>query len=126
MAWGARWHLAGFSTLGVLGVLAGCSGGGWFCERQAWRREAQGPCFNGGLVKESAGVVRIKAIQGPGMCGADFPLRVSVLGESGPLGFGDDLRPPGAIPNAGVQPRWPIKPSEAPAQDIPPPSQSRV
>jgi hypothetical protein len=126
MAWGARWHLAGLSALGVLGVLAGCSGGGWFAEREAWRREAEVQCLTAGLVRESAGVVRIRAIQGPGMCGADFPLRVSVLGESGPLGFGDELRPPGAIPNAAAQPRWPTRPSEAPPQEIPPPSQSRV
>jgi hypothetical protein len=126
MAWGARWHLAGFSALGVLGVLAGCSGGGWLAEREAWRRDAEVQCLNAGLVKESAGVVRIKAIQGPGMCGADFPLRVSVLGENAPLGYSDDLRPPGAIPNGAVTPRWPIKPSDPPPQNIPPPSQSRV
>jgi hypothetical protein len=41
----------------------------------------------------------LRPIQGPGMCGADFPLKVSVLGESPILGFADDsLRPPGAIP----------------------------
>jgi hypothetical protein len=60
------------------------------------------------------------------MCGADFPLRVSVLGESAPLGYSDDPRPPGAIPNGAAQPRWPIKPSDPPPQNIPPPSQSRV
>ena len=57
-------------------------------------------CIDAGAVKESAGIVRIKAIRGPGMCGADFPLKVSALGEGGPLGYTDELRPPGAIPNA--------------------------
>jgi hypothetical protein len=62
------------------------------------------------------------------VCGADFPLRVSVLGESAPLGYSDDPRPPGAIPGTTASPRWPIaKPAEPPAEaDIPPPSQSRV
>src|SRR5258708_35465546 len=124
MAWGARWHLAGFSALGVLGVLAGCSGGGWLAEREAWRRDAEVQCLNAGMVKESAGVVRIKAVQGPGMCGADFPLRVSVLGESPPLGYTDDPRPPGAIPGAAPSPRRPIVKGHAlTPRDMPPPSQ---
>jgi hypothetical protein len=128
MAWGVRWYLVGSGALGVLGVLAGCSGGGMFAEREPWRHEAEVQCLTAGSVRESAGVVRIKAIQGPGMCGADFPLKVSVLGESASLGYSDDLRPPGAIPGTATTPRWPIaKPGDAPAaQDIPPPSQSRV
>src|SRR5258707_15200519 len=128
MVWGVRWYLIGSGALGVLGVLAGCSGGNMFAEREPWRHEAEALCLNAGMVKESAGVVRIKAIQGPGVCGADFPLRVSVLGESAPLGYSDDPRPPGAIPGATASPRWPIaKPAEPPAEtDIPPPSQSRV
>ena len=44
------------------------------------------------------------------MCGADFPFKVSSLGVPMALSFGDDLRPPGSIPNAprGTQPRWPV------------------
>jgi hypothetical protein len=133
MLWGVRWYLVGSGALGVLGVLAGCSGGNMFAEREPWRHEAEVQCLTAGMVKESAGVVRIKAIQGPGVCGADFPLRVSVLGESAPLGYSDDPRPPSAIPGATPSPRWPIvKPAQDPhydvpaAQDIPPPSQSRV
>jgi hypothetical protein len=53
------------------------------------------------------------------MCGADFPLKVSTLGESGPLGYSDELRPPGDIPRGAPPPRWPIRPAE-------PPYQSRV
>jgi hypothetical protein len=44
------------------------------------------------------------------MCGADFPLRVTMLGEGGPLGFADDPRPPGAIPTYS-----PAVPPPAPA-----------
>jgi hypothetical protein len=53
------------------------------------------------------------------MCGADFPLKVSTLGESGPLGYSDELRPPGDIPRGAPPARWPIRPAE-------PPYQSRV
>ncbi len=101
-----------------------------FAEREPWRHEAEAQCINAGSVKEGAGVVRIKAISGPGVCGADFPLKVSALGESAPLGYTDDPRPPGAIPGGttSAPPRWPIvKPGDAPAaQDPPPPSVSRV
>ena len=98
MAWGVRWYLVGSVILGVLGVLAGCSGGFIFAEREPWRHEAEVQCLTSGAVKESANVVRIQAIHGPGMCGADFPLKVSALGEGGSLGYSDELRPPGAIP----------------------------
>src|SRR5262245_43555983 len=107
MAWGARWYLVGCVILGILGVLAGCSGGSMFAEREPWRREAEAQCINSGVVKEGAGIVRITAIRGPGMCGADLPLRVSVLIENSALGYSDDLRPPGTIPAGSAQPRWP-------------------
>ena len=112
MAWGVRWYLVGSIILGLLGVLAGCSGGGFFAEREPWRHEAEVQCLNTGTVKESAGVVRIRPIRGPGMCGADFPLKVSILGESGPLGYSDELRPPGDIPRGVAPQRWPIRPAE--------------
>ena len=42
------------------------------------------------------------------MCGAEFPLKVAVLGEGTAMGYGDDLRPPAGIPNASpAQPNWP-------------------
>src|SRR5258707_15747929 len=97
---GVRYYLAGVVVLGALGVLAGCSGGNYFAEREPWRREAEAKCINSGAIREGAGVVRVKAISGPGTCGADFPLRVSTLGESTALGYGDELRPPSAIPAA--------------------------
>jgi hypothetical protein len=136
MAWGVRWYLVGSVVLGVLGVLAGCSGGNMFAEREPWRAEAEAQCINAGAVKESAGIVRIKAIRGPGMCGADFPLRVAALGEGGTLGYSDEVRPPSAIPRAAAQPRWPgnppapsyepspyePQPMPYPARQAPPPS----
>ncbi len=103
MARGVRWYLVGSVILVVLGVLAGCSGGNFFAEREPWRHEAEAQCLGSGAVKEGAGKVRIRAISGPGICGADFPLKVSALGEDTALGYTDDLRPPSAIPNVPIR-----------------------
>src|SRR3954467_9297404 len=90
-------------------ALAGCGHGFFsFEEREPWRHEAELQCLKSGAVKEGAGVVRVKPIDGPGMCGADFPLKVSAIGEgNSAYGYADEIRPPGAIPGA-AQPRWPI------------------
>lgn len=104
MARGVSLYLVGSLALVSL---AGC-GRGFFqtAEREPWRAEAEQACLKTGEVKESTEVVRISPISGPGVCGAEFPLKVSALGESNSsLGYADDLRPPGSI--AG-QPRWPV------------------
>ncbi len=128
---GVPFYLAG--ALGLL-ALAGC--GRSFLhfgeERAAWRHDAEVTCMKSGAVKIGAGVEKMQPIEGPGMCGADFPLKVAVLGESSAMSYGDDLRPPAAIPNApAAQPRWPldepryrppapVRPVEvAPVQSIP-------
>jgi hypothetical protein len=124
-----RWYFLGCVAAG-LGLLAGCSGGSYFAEREPWRHEAEAKCLGAGAVKEGAGVVRVKPISGPGTCGADFPLRVSALSQSTALGFGDELRPPGGIPRGSADmPRWPVAepryvpPYEAPYEPraVPPP-----
>jgi Extensin-like protein C-terminus len=111
MTCGVRWYLVGSL---VLVSLAGCGRGFFSEEREPWRAEAEIACLKSGAVKENAELVRIDPISGPGICGADFPLRVSSLGESnGSFGFADDdLRPPAGIRNA---PRWPIAPPPAQA-----------
>ncbi|MGM4919111.1 extensin-like domain-containing protein [Tardiphaga sp. 813_E8_N1_3] len=95
----------------VLVSLAGC-GRGLFQtqEREPWRAEAEVACLKSGTVKEGADLVRINPISGPGVCGAEFPLKVAALGEaSSSYGFADEtLRPPGGISGAG-QPRWPVQ-----------------
>jgi hypothetical protein len=105
MKCGVRHYLAGTA---VLLALAGC--GRSFLqygeERAPWRHEAEVACLKSGAVKIGTGVVQIQPIEGPGMCGADFPLKVSMLGESAAMSYGDDPRPPEGIPNAS-QPRWP-------------------
>ena len=90
-----------------------------YAEREPWRREAEVACLNSGTVKEGAGLVRISPIEGPGMCGADFPLKVSALGDASALGYGDEpVRPPGSIAAAGraAEPRWPISQQQYPAR----------
>ena len=114
MARGVRLYLVGSV---VLVSLAGC-GRGFFqsAEREPWRAEAEVACLKSGAVKESAEVVRIDPISGPGVCGAEFPLKISALGEAiSSYGFADeDLRPPA---NIGNQPRWPV--SQPPQQGYP-------
>ncbi len=93
----------------VLVALAGC-GGGWFAQqREPWRHDAEVACLQSGQVKVSAAVAQLPAISGPGMCGADFPLKVAALGESSVLGFADELRPPAPIPQYA-----PARPATAP------------
>ena len=108
-----QWLLLGSALVAALAALAGCShylSG----EREAWRGEAEAACLSSGAVSESAERVRVSAIEGPGICGADYPLRVSALGESAPLGYDDEpVRPPGAIPDAALPPRWPVAQQKA-------------
>src|ERR1700759_2863355 len=99
MAWRVARYLVG--SLVVLG-LAAC-GHHWLAERDAWRHEAELSCLKSGQVKESASLIRIEPINGPGICGADFPLKVSAIGEGSPIGFDHELRPPGSIPGIARQ-----------------------
>jgi hypothetical protein len=111
MTRGVRLYLVGSF---VLVSLAGC-GRGFFqsAEREPWRAEAEIACLKSGAVKESAELVRIDPISGPGVCGAEYPLKVAALGDNvTSFGFADEsLRPPGSI---GNQPRWPIRRAPAP------------
>jgi len=100
----------------VLVSLAGC-GHGFFqtAEREPWRAEAEVACLKSGAVKESLEVVRIDPISGPGVCGAEYPLKVAAFGEApGSYGFTDEeMRPPANI--GGNQPRWPVAAQPPPA-----------
>jgi len=111
-------------VVAALIALAGCShylSG----EREAWRHDAEVTCLGSGSVKDGPERVQISTISGPGICGIDFPLRVSALGSSGPLSYDDEaLRPPGAIPQGALPPRWPVaQPNVAPpiSSGAPPP-----
>jgi hypothetical protein len=98
----------------LLLALAGC-GRSYFLseERAAWRHDAEIACIKSGAVK--IGVEQIDPIEGPGMCGMDFPFKVAALGEAssaGAMSYADPPVPPGSIPSASSSdmPRWP--PSE--------------
>jgi hypothetical protein len=113
---GVRWYLVGSL---VLAALAGCKPLS-FEEREPWRHEAEEACLKAGNVKQGPSVVLIEPINGPGVCGADFPLKVGELGEDAPLGYADEaLRPPSDVPQVGQgYPRSPAPsayPSDAPA-----------
>jgi hypothetical protein len=107
MVRGVRWYVTGSL---ILVTLAGCGKGYLhYAERERWRREAEVACIKSGTVRESAAMVRIEPIEGPGVCGAEFPLKVAAFGEGRVFGFRDEpVRPPGSIPNGAAQPRWPI------------------
>ena len=106
---GARLYVPGCLVLAALATLAGCGKNYFVGEREAWRHEAEVECLKSGVVKESAVQVRIDPIRGPGMCGADFPLKVEAfLGDRTAYGFADEVRPPGSIPNGSAMPRWPV------------------
>ena len=119
MTRGVRLYLVGSI---VLVSLAGCGRGFFQAEREPWRAEAEIACLKSGAVKEGPDIVRIDPIEGPGVCGADYPLKVSAFGEGGPVyGFADeDLRPPAPI---GGPQRWPInqQPSYPSNAAYPPP-----
>ncbi|RTL51650.1 MAG: extensin [Bradyrhizobiaceae bacterium] len=124
MTRGVRLYLVGSF---VLVSLAGCGRGFFQAEREPWRAEAEAACLKSGAVKEGPDLVRIDPIAGPGVCGAEFPLKVAALGESNSsLGYVDDMRPPNAVGNA--QPRWPVsqpQPSYAqPSYSSSPPASS--
>lgn len=104
MSRGVSWFFVGSF---VLVALAGC-GRGLFqtAEREPWRAEAEVACLKSGAVRESADKVLINPISGPGVCGAEYPLKVAALGEVGSsLGYTNDLRPPAGL---GGQPNWPV------------------
>ena len=101
MTRGVRLYLVGSF---VLISLAGC-GRGFFqsAEREPWRAEAELACLKSGTVKENAELVRINPISGPGVCGAEYPLKVAALGEaSGSFGFADDCGRPATSATAAL------------------------
>src|SRR5438132_8642999 len=114
MTRGVRLYLVGSL---VLVSLAGCGRGFFQAEREPWRAEAEVACLKSGAVKEGPDRVRVEPISGPGMCGADYPLKIAALGEGSSIyGFADDLRPPASI---GNQPRWPLARPPAAPQNYP-------
>jgi hypothetical protein len=122
MSRGVSWLLFGSLAFAGLLALAGCGHYFYSGEREAWRRDAEVSCLNTGAIKDGPQRARISAISGPGMCGMDYPIRVSALGDNAPLGYDEEPpRPPAAIPDAAMPQRWPLLPSRAAASPYGPP-----
>jgi hypothetical protein len=85
-------YVARVAGAGLMLALGGCAGI-WFAEREPWRREAEIACLQFGAVKEGPAVTFVQAINGPGVCGADYPLRVAALGGPGLFGIVDEGEP---------------------------------
>src|SRR6476646_3127701 len=115
---GIQWYV-GCSFL--LLALAGCNG--WFAQREPWRREAEEQCLRSGAVKEGPGIALLRPIDGPGIWGADLPLKVEVLGETHPLAFADDPGPPGLVLKAAAYAPPPQAPTYSPRPTPGPPLQ---
>ena len=69
-------------TLGVFGLIGlsvvGCSR--YMKEQRAeWRSQAESACLRAGSVKETQFVKIAKALEGPGSCGADHPIKVTAF-----------------------------------------------
>lgn len=64
--------------IGAGAVLAGC--GSFRREKRAeWRDQAEVACIKSGRVREGQYVKISKAIDGPGVCGANYPMKVAAL-----------------------------------------------
>jgi hypothetical protein len=102
---GVRFHTVGFA---VLVLLAGCGRSVVeMADRAPWRAEAEAQCMQSGAVHLGSGIVRIAPIEGPGACGAEYPLKVAAFGPDQAIGYTEALRPPAGIPNTGsVPPGW--------------------
>jgi len=91
---GAALYLVGSVALVAL---VGC-GRGWVEQRDPWRADAERACLRSGAVKPSATAVQIRPIDGPGVCGAQYPFKVAALGDRTMLGYMREMRPPSDIP----------------------------
>ncbi len=124
MSRGVFWSLFGSAVILALIALAGCGHYFYSGVRAPWRREAEVACLGSGAVRENRERVRISAIEGPGVCGMDFPLRVSELGDATPLGYDDEaIHPPESIPETELPRHWPLReppPYAAPSPSRPP------
>jgi hypothetical protein len=62
-------------------ALFGLAGCGWVerAERPAWRAQAENLCLARGLVKPSAYIEAMSAIDGPGICGMTHPFKITAI-----------------------------------------------
>lgn len=67
----------------ALASFMGLGGCGFFDveEREPWRAEVEARCLASGAVQASAFITPAPRINGPGICGLDYPFRVSALAD---------------------------------------------
>jgi hypothetical protein len=87
-----RWFPWRALGCGLLFALSACSHV-TFDEREPWRQEAEMVCMQSGTVKQGAAVATVKAIDGPGVCGIAYPLRVTALGETALTSYAEEAMP---------------------------------
>lgn len=73
-------RLRSLSILVTVAVLAGCSDYRRV-ERPPWRAQAEEACLARGLVHETASIRAVPAMNGPGICGAEHPFKVTALDD---------------------------------------------
>ncbi len=71
-------HLPFLIAIAGFGSLAGCSDYR-HAERPPWRAQAEEVCLAKGLVRESASLRAVPPMDGPGICGATHPFKVTAL-----------------------------------------------
>ena len=70
-----------FAALALIGpALTGC-GGFHYEQREPWRAQAEQACMAQNLVRPTAYMSRLSAIQGPGSCGIDYPFKVAAFAD---------------------------------------------
>ena len=77
----------------LLLTLASCGNISSFEEREPWRHDAEAACLQSGAVREGPSVAMVAAINGPGVCGIDHPVRVAALGEAQAMAFAEESPP---------------------------------
>jgi hypothetical protein len=84
-----------------------------FEEREPWRQEAEVTCIQAGTVKEGPAITMVKAVEGPGVCGIAYPLRVAALGETALTSYAEEATPAsaGASTKAMVTPPAAVTPA---------------
>jgi hypothetical protein len=81
-----RRGLVAFFALSLIGLgLTGC-GLFRFEQREPWRAQAEGACLSQRLVQPSAYMALSSKIDGPGVCGMDYPFKVSAF-NNGAVGL---------------------------------------
>jgi hypothetical protein len=75
-----RRRYVAFSALALVGLgVTGCAFR--FEQREAWRAQAEEACLAQKLVRPSAYMSRMSAIDGPGTCGMSYPFKVAALAD---------------------------------------------